>query len=363
MHEVMKDYAGGDISQEEYYVKSKLAAGSTYAANFGSWTAYDEVHHKEATDYAFQFYSCQMDASITKNYKADGCLDGATIVVHGYAQLYQPAEGNPVFEICYLSAKKSPTGEAVSPVIISVEGGTEYVQPDATALSIGENFELTEGGTKKLTATFTPADGKHADVVWASSAAAVATVADGVVTAVAAGEATITATAGSLTASVTVTVKAAVAPTVTLDFSAAVDGLKAKADVTVGEAYTITMNNVDYTVLNGYQGAYNNEYYLMLNSKGFSAQSLFANATALGSAIKSVELTTRTGASNSSKFSVVVSDTAIGQATAVAEPTTIAAGSSQLFEFADNTTGCFFGITTETNANCQLVSIVITLAA
>ncbi len=134
MHEVMKDYAAYQISQEEYYVKSKLAAGSTYDASYGSWTAYDEVHHKEATDYAFQFYSCQMDESITKNYKGDGCLDGATIVVHGYAQLYLPAEGNPIFGICYINKSKSPTGEAVSPVIVSVEGGHEYVQPDATAL-------------------------------------------------------------------------------------------------------------------------------------------------------------------------------------------------------------------------------------
>ncbi len=71
------------------------------------------------------------------------------------------------------------------------------------------------GDTKTVTATADPADADDADAVngaitYASSDEAVATVAaDGAITAVAEGTATITATSGSFTAAVKVTVAAA----------------------------------------------------------------------------------------------------------------------------------------------------------
>lgn len=73
-----------------------------------------------------------------------------------------------------------------------------------TALSLDKaEAEVDLGSTLTLTATTTPADGA---VVWTSSAESVATVANGVVTPVAAGTATITATFGGKTASCVVTV-------------------------------------------------------------------------------------------------------------------------------------------------------------
>lgn len=206
MIEEMAGYQAGEISKVEYYVTGKVATGSTYDSGYGSWSMYGEGHEKDS-EKPFQFYSCQMDESITKNYKDNGCLDGATIVVKGYAQLYHPAEGADVYEICYLSKSKSPTGEATSPVILSVDGGTEFVPPQPTAMSIGNNFELAKNDTKQLTVAWTPANAQPQTVTWTSSAEGKATVsATGLVTGVAAGEATITATAGALHASVTVTV-------------------------------------------------------------------------------------------------------------------------------------------------------------
>ena len=152
-----------------------------------------------------------MDESITANYRDDGCLDGATIVVKGYVQLYVKEGEAPVFEICYLSASKSPTGEAVSPVILSVQGGHEFVPPQPTAMSIGNNYELAKDDTKQLTVTSTPSNAAPQQVTWSSSDDTKATVnQNGLVTGVAAGPATITATAGALSASVTVTVVEAV---------------------------------------------------------------------------------------------------------------------------------------------------------
>ncbi|MCR5184628.1 MAG: Ig-like domain-containing protein [Bacilli bacterium] len=87
-------------------------------------------------------------------------------------------------------------------------GESGETSKDATAIDIGSDFELTVEETKQLTATFSPSDGKHESVTWSSSNSNVASVNFyGVVTAVSAGKATISATAGSLSTSVEVTVK------------------------------------------------------------------------------------------------------------------------------------------------------------
>lgn len=69
--------------------------------------------------------------------------------------------------------------------------------------------ELEIGATETLSATVTPDDATDKSVTWTTSDANVATVENGVVTAVAAGNATITAQAGEHTATCAVTVKAA----------------------------------------------------------------------------------------------------------------------------------------------------------
>lgn len=69
--------------------------------------------------------------------------------------------------------------------------------------------EVTVGKTITLKAEVLPADATNKTVTWTSSDATVATVKDGVVTGVKAGEATITASAGGKNATVKVTVKAA----------------------------------------------------------------------------------------------------------------------------------------------------------
>ncbi|MDE6146199.1 MAG: Ig-like domain-containing protein, partial [Muribaculaceae bacterium] len=66
----------------------------------------------------------------------------------------------------------------------------------------------TEGESATLTATVEPADATDPTVCWTTSDSAVATVADGLITAVAAGECTVTASCGKATATCTVTVKA-----------------------------------------------------------------------------------------------------------------------------------------------------------
>lgn len=93
-----------------------------------------------------------------------------------------------------------------------------------------ESITLERGGSKPLEVTFTPADATDKTLAWYSSNPSVVTVADGVVTAVAAGEAEISAKAGVCVAYCTVKVVVA-ATSVTVD--------KTELSLALGETSTL----------------------------------------------------------------------------------------------------------------------------
>ena len=105
-----------------------------------------------------------------------------------------------------ITAKSEATGFSATAKVTVVAGeaviAVESVTVSPTSLS------LKEGETGTLTATVLPENATAKDVQWTSSNEAVATVKDGVVTAVKAGTATITATAGGKSAVAAVTVEA-----------------------------------------------------------------------------------------------------------------------------------------------------------
>jgi uncharacterized protein YjdB len=115
-------------------------------------------------------------------------------------------------KIATVNANGKVTGIAGGQAVISataVNGGkwdhfTITVKPKVTGVSLVPNtLGLTVGGKATLTATVSPANAADPTVTWTSSNTGVATVANGVVTGVAAGSATITATSkedGSKTA-------------------------------------------------------------------------------------------------------------------------------------------------------------------
>ena len=120
---------------------------------------------------------------------------------------------------------------------------------------------LTVGGTQTLTATVAPANATNKSVTWTTSNAAVATVANGVVTAVGVGSATITATTtdGAKTASCAVTVAnpiaAASADGTIGAFTDANGQTRLGIVVTLnGNKYAISMN--EETDLSGLSGTY-----------------------------------------------------------------------------------------------------------
>ena len=131
-----------------------------------------------------------------------------------------------------VTAKKSGTatitaksGSCIAECTISVSVDVESVTLDKTSL------ELAIGETAQLTATVKPDDATDKNVTWASSDESVAKVADGKVTAVKSGKATITAKCGGKTAECAVTVTVATG-SVTLD--------KTSLSLAVGETAQLT---------------------------------------------------------------------------------------------------------------------------
>ncbi|MDD3149036.1 MAG: Ig-like domain-containing protein, partial [Candidatus Riflebacteria bacterium] len=106
----------------------------------------------------------------------------------------------------------------VSPAPVRVTGVT--VNPTTLSLSAG-------GATGSITPTVLPGDASNKNVTWSSSADSIATVANGVVTPVSAGVATITVTTvdGAKTATCLVTVGAAPQSQTTVTFNNPVEGL------------------------------------------------------------------------------------------------------------------------------------------
>lgn len=116
----------------------------------------------------------------------------------------------------YTSETKTVTAlkEGQTQITVTVDGQTASCTVTVTPRTISvesitlnkTQLSLVKGATETLTATVLPTTATDKAVTWESSDTAVATVKDGIVTAVAAGNATITATAGGKTAICAVTV-------------------------------------------------------------------------------------------------------------------------------------------------------------
>ena len=97
-----------------------------------------------------------------------------------------------------ITATDGTTTKTVTVTVSAVQATDLMLSKQAVTLLAGE--------TETLTVTALPIGGSHQPLVWTTSDASVATVTDGVITAVSAGTATIAVTAGGLSASCVVTV-------------------------------------------------------------------------------------------------------------------------------------------------------------
>ena len=138
----------------------------------------------------------------------------------------------------------------------------------ATGVTLDKTtLSLTEGESATLTATVEPENATDKAIVWTSSDNAVATVENGVVTAVKAGTATITAACGSAKAECTVTVTAAPASPLSVKVGTAaypvkpVDGQAGKYHVAVpyGSNATIKVKDAAFLMVTNSKGGYLND--------------------------------------------------------------------------------------------------------
>lgn len=221
-----------------YYPAATYGANSTYLhyrIGTGTWTTAPGVKMEAACDgyvkytiegteggqieFVFNNGSGQWDNNGNKNYTASG----ANVVV------------------------ENGTIGSVAPCVTVV--------PVSSVSISGGDFELKEGASKQLSATVAPSNATNRSVSWKSSDTSVATVdASGKVTAVAAGSATISATAGGKSAAVIVTVKGEdpVVPVQSVSISGTgVSGGKATINVGAGLNLAVTVspsNATDRTV-------------------------------------------------------------------------------------------------------------------
>ena len=141
------------------------------------------------------------------------------------------------------------TAKKVGTATITAQAGNKtatcqitVVATDVTSVTLNKtSASLKAGETVTLTATVNPSDATDKTVTWTTSDQTVATVSNGVVTAKKVGTATITAKAGSKTATCQITVVPTEVTSVTLDKTTA--SLKAGETVTL----TTTVNPSDAT--------------------------------------------------------------------------------------------------------------------
>ena len=149
----------------------------------------------------------------------------------------------------YQSYSSTPTGYA-TPSSDTINGYNSSGTVSVTGVSLNKNStSLVVGDTETLTATISPSNASNQSVTWTSSKTSVATVSNGVVTAKAAGTATITVKTsdGNKTATCSVTVSN---PAKTLS-SIAISG--EKTSYTMGDSFvkpTITATFSDSTTSN-----------------------------------------------------------------------------------------------------------------
>lgn len=190
------DQTGANMSKQPLFVKGIVSTNKAFNTQYHNgeiWLQSDDG----TVEKAFELYNCEIDSSIpnASSYETADALKGCEVIATGYGKIYSPT---------YELTNNTVDGVRVNPKIISL---TPPAATDPTAITLNKTTaSIATDETLQLTATLEPA-GATGTIVWASDAEGVATVdQNGLVTPVAAGNANITATVGSLSATCALTV-------------------------------------------------------------------------------------------------------------------------------------------------------------
>ena len=268
--------------------------------------------------------------------------EGFTWTVNGVANGVLQ-EGDNAVVVTYANVSSDP---------FNVVGTTIH----ATSVEINHDtvtFE-TIGETLALSASITPANAVET-VSWSTSDEAVATVDDnGEVTAVAAGTATITATAGSVSDICEVTVYNRSKATISFGKK---DYNIAKPTETQDEISNALIDGYDFNLLNAHNSGATYEYIMFATNNLGTEESLVANKTAIPGAITRIVFNIRVGSSGKAIYNAILSNSSV--TTTVSDSTHTRTGAGTLTIEADPSSNYhFFAISCVTAAgNGQLASI------
>ncbi|MBR6017259.1 MAG: Ig-like domain-containing protein [Paludibacteraceae bacterium] len=230
--------ASGKLGSDGHYFEIILTTETFTAASINGYINTNNT----AKNWAFQFstdrgasWGSELTQANDGNKSAHDIAVGVTI----------PAGANG-----FRVVRRAGTSTQVNSITLTLPGGTTPTTVSVTGVSLDHStLSLEAGQTGTLTATVAPSNATNQNVSWTSSNTAVATVANGVVTAVSAGSATITVTTedGSKTATCTVTVTepASQIPVTAISLN------KSTTSIEVGKTETLS---VTYTPANANTG-------------------------------------------------------------------------------------------------------------
>ena len=167
---------GTSMTEQPLYVKGIVTSNSAYNTQYGSFDSAWLQSNDGSENQAFKLYAFKLDG-VDGDYSTANSMVGKEVVAYGYGKVYS---GKP--QLC-LYANHTP----YNPLVYQMN------DPIPTGIELNRDTASVEvGGTVTLTATKTPVNATGT-IVWESSNESVATVTNGIVTGVSAGQATITA--------------------------------------------------------------------------------------------------------------------------------------------------------------------------
>ena len=313
------DKTGTSQSKEPLFVKG-IVSSNTAFSSYGNFDSVWLQSNDGKTEKAIELFRVKYDAAITNGPTALNALTGYEVVAKGFAKIY-----NNKYQ--FTTANSEPK----NPLMLSI---TAPAAVDPESVSLDKNtLSLFVGETATLNATLGPV-GAVGTVSWKSSDETKATVdANGKVTAVAQGSATITAfldansngavDEGELKAEcvVTVNVKAADETESVLDLSTDHTKSNSESEVVWEVANVFTMSAARGKKADGSNGTAANNYLGGLNNRTSSRFYQFSTVTitpANGVTAKRIEFTATTDA-----YATTFANSAFTNATASANGTKV----------------------------------------
>ena len=217
--------------------------------------------------------SCSTNSSSAVNVYADGHLLGKYVVnKQGTSFPVQiPEEYQAAGTVYKIQSATTSYNQQFAGFTYCCYKDNSEVLPERVSINLDE-VSLEAGDSFQLTATVYPSDTTNPSVIWTSSDTGVVTVSStGLLTAVGAGEAVVTATCGSVSDECHVVVKEKVSEVfdVTEDFGAANLGLpvgtSAKPDSP--KKYTSSVTGINYEIMGCYINNYGSPNYILINGK------------------------------------------------------------------------------------------------